>query len=213
MSKYFDFHGPLERRYIFNSFLVVVALVEALILVFTLIWQVDEGIFSDQVKVVPFPWKEYLLASFTAPIALLFLFGLIVRGFEFISREAPAAANPPSGAWLKRRGFPLGVLALLAALISLFWGGQLLVLVTAGVKALGLGGAYLIIALLALAMLYLPLRLVLRYRLQKKAMEYQYLQSLAERHGLVLLDPQNPAGLKPEGDAVQEIPSDSQKSG
>jgi hypothetical protein len=33
------------------------------------------------------------------------------------------------------------------------------------------------------------LRLWLRYRLQKKAMEYQYLLTLARRHGVVVLDP------------------------
>jgi len=92
MSRYFNFYDPLEKRYVFNSFLVVVALVEILILVFTLIWQIDEGIFSGRVKVIPFPWKEYLLATVTAPIILLFLFGLVVRGFELISREGAAAA-------------------------------------------------------------------------------------------------------------------------
>jgi hypothetical protein len=56
------------------------------------------------------------------------------------------------------------------------------------VKALGLGGAYLLIALLALALLYFPLRLLLRYRLEKKALEYRYLLTLAERYGVVLVD-------------------------
>ena len=96
MARFFNFYDPLEKRYVFNSFLVVVALVEILILVFTLIWQIDfEGIFGAQARTpVPFPWKEYLLASFVAPIALLFLFGLIIQGFEVFCQEAPA---PPGG--------------------------------------------------------------------------------------------------------------------
>jgi hypothetical protein len=75
-------------------------------------------------------------------------------------------------------------------------------LITAGIKSLGLEGAYLLIALMALALLYLPLRLLLRYRLQKKAMEYQYLKNLAERHGVILVDPK----LKQElaGDQVRK---------
>jgi hypothetical protein len=45
------------------------------------------------------------------------------------------------------------------------------------------------VAVVALAALYLPLRLILKYRLQKKALEYQYLAYLAEHHGVVLRNP------------------------
>ena len=64
MARFFNFYDPLEKRYVFNSFLVVVGLVEILILVFTLIWQLDEGIFTDHPVVIPFPWSTYLLAAF-----------------------------------------------------------------------------------------------------------------------------------------------------
>ena len=195
MARFFDFYDPLEKRYVFNSFLVVAGLVEVLILVFTLIWQIDEGIFAEQVeqvRVVPFPWKEYLLAAFTAPLVLLFLFGLIVQGFEMIYRQSqPSSAERPGG-WGGRMGrgrYLLGLAAGLVALAVLFWGGSAFSLITAGVKSLGLGGSYLLIALVALALLYLPLRLLLRYRLQKKAMEYQYLLTLAERHGVRVVAP------------------------
>src|SRR4030042_5932412 len=100
MARFFDFYDPLEKRYVFNSFLVVVGLVEVLILIFTLIWQMGEGMFSGQVKGIPFPWKECLLAAFMAPIALLFLFGLIIQGFEMLGREEAAA--PAAGQ--ERRG-------------------------------------------------------------------------------------------------------------
>ncbi len=197
MPKYFDFYDPLERRYVFNSFLVVAALVEVLILVFTLIWQIDfRGLFTDRPASTPFPWRQYLLASFAAPIFLLFLFGLIIQGFEFLYQEA---SGPPPGApaeklRLRRWAFPLGVLALLFLLILCFWGGTWLPLLADAVKALGLGGVYIIIALLALGLIYLPLRLLLRYRLQKKSLEYQYLLSLAEHYGLMVVDPK----LQPE---------------
>jgi len=184
MARFFDFYDPLEKRYVFNSFLVVVGLVEVLILVFTLIWQLDfESLFGEQVRAVPFPWKEYLLASFAAPIALLFLFGVIVQGFEAICREEAAAPRGRKG----RLRYLLGLLAFLAALIFFFQGKTALSLLANGIKSLGLGGAYLVIALLGLALLYLPLRLLLRYRLQKKALEYQYLLKLAER-GLIVAE-------------------------
>jgi hypothetical protein len=211
MARFFDFYDPLEKRYVFNSFLVVVGLVEVLILIFTLIWQIDEGMFSGQVKVIPFPWKEYLLAAFMAPIALLFLFGLIIQGFEMLGREAAAAPAPGQvqrglAARLGRGRYLLGLAALMALVLFLVQGKAALARLTAGIKALGLGGSYLLIALLALAFLYLPLRLWLRYRLQKKAMEYQYLLTLARRHGVVV-DPKLHPELASELQAEKNLPA------
>jgi len=189
--RYFNFYDPLEKRYIFNNFLVIAALVEILILVFTLIWQMDEGMFTGQVKVIPFPWKAYLAAAFIAPIVLVFLFGFIVRGFELISRQEAGAGQDPEGAAQKRkrrlRRYFWGLLGLSAGLLIL-WGTSGFGVFADTIKALGLGGAYLLVALLALALLYFPLRLLLRYRLEKKALEYQYLLTLAERYGVVLVD-------------------------
>ena len=204
MPRYFNFYDPLEKRYIFNNFLVIAALVEILILVFTLIWQMDEGMFTGQVKVIPFPWKEYLAAAFIAPIVLVFLFGFIVRGFELISGQGAGSGQDPEGAaqkrqWRLRRYLLWGLLALSAGLL-LLWGTSGLGVFADAVKALGLGGAYLLIALLALALLYFPLRLLLRYRLEKKAMEYQYLLTLAERYGVVLVDGKIPPGIAQAGE-------------
>jgi len=199
MARYFNFYDPLEKRYIFNSFLVVAALAEVLILVFTLIWQMDEGLFGGEVRVVPFPWKEYLLASFTAPIALLFIFGLIVQGFEMLGGEEASGKPSAAGGKKGRIRYFLGLLALLAFLVLLFKGGLVLELLTSGIKALGLGGAYLLVGLMTLALLYLPLRLMLRYRLQKKAMEYQYLLTMAEKHGVAVVDPRQATLAQPPG--------------
>lgn len=200
MSRYFNFYDPLEKRYVFNSFLVIVALVEILILIFTLIWKIDfDAIFLEQVRpAVPFPWTAYLLAAFTAPIALVFLFGVIVRGFELISRQGAAGTQErEGGAQGRKRGmrrYFWGLLAALAGLVVL-WSTSGFAAITNAVKAMGLGMTYLLIALLALVLLYFPLRLLLRYRLQRKAMEYQYLLTLAERYGVVLVDQKNPGVL------------------
>jgi hypothetical protein len=191
MARFFNFYDPLEKRYVFNSFLVVVGLVEVLILVFTLVWQMDEGLFTGEPKVILFPWKPYLLAAFVAPIALLFLFGVIVQGFEFFGQEPPETPVGAKG-WGARLGrirYLLGLLVFIILVIFLVQGRAALALVTTAVKFIGLGGAYGLVGLLALALLYVPLRLWLRYRLQKQAMEYQYLLTLAERHGVVVVDP------------------------
>ena len=192
MARFFNFYDPLEKRYVFNSFLVVVGLVEILILVFTLIWQMDEGMFTEHPRFIPFPWKEYLLAAFIAPIALLFLFGIVIQGFEMLGQEAPEAT---AGAAREEGAAVWGGCATSWASWPLWWSwwspfrGTAFSLVAAAIKLIGLGGSYGLIALLALALLYLPLRLWLRYRLQKQAMEYQYLLTLAERHGVVVVDP------------------------
>ncbi|OGR31050.1 MAG: hypothetical protein A2139_00235 [Desulfobacca sp. RBG_16_60_12] len=192
MARFFNFYDPLGKRYVFNSFLVVVGLVEILILVFTLIWKIDfDAMFASEVRAaVPFPWQEYLLAAFIAPIALLFLFGLIIQGFEVLGQGAPET-GPGSGRWarLGRWRYLLGLLAFMAALVLFLHGKTVFYLLNATIKFIGLGGSYGLIVLLALALLYLPLRLWLRYRLQKQAMEYQYLLTLAERHGVVVVDP------------------------
>jgi hypothetical protein len=204
MARFFNFYDPLEKRYIFNSFLVVVGVVEVLILVFTLIWQMDEGIFTAHPIIIPFPWKQYLLAAFIAPIALLFLFGVIIQGFEILCRDKPESvpgASPGKwGARLWRIRYLLGLLAFMVIVVLALNASSVLFFVSAVIKYIGLGGAYVIIALLAGMMLYLPLRLWLRYRLQKKAMEYQYLLTLAERHGVVVVDPK----LHPELAAALE---------
>ncbi len=213
MAKFFNFYDPLEKRYVFNSFLVVVALVEILILVFTLIWHIDfGGILAEQPRPrVPFPWTEYLLASFIAPIALLFLFGLIIQGFEVICQETPETPLKKGlGARLWRVRYLLGLLVFIAILALLARGRASFYLIIAGLKTMGLGGSYLLIALLSLALLYLPLRLVLRYRLEKKAMEYQYLLTLAERHGVVVIDPKANPELAAELEAKKNLPDADQ---
>ena len=192
MARFFNFYDPLEKRYVFNSFLVVVGLVEILILVFTLVWKIDfDAMFANEVRAaVPFPWHEYLLAAFIAPIALLFLFGLIIQGFEVLGQGSPET-GPGGGRWarLGRWRYLLGLLAFMAALVLFLHGKTVFYLLSATIKFIGLGGSYVLIAVMALALLYLPLRLWLRYRLQKQAMEYQYLLTLAERHGVVVVDP------------------------
>jgi hypothetical protein len=200
MSRFFNFWDPLERRYIFNSFLIVVVLVEILIFVVTLIWQIDEGVLGGPVKAIPFPWKEYLFTAFAAPLVLLFLFGVIVRGFQAFGPEAAAGTDQPRhgkpARWRHRFQFFMGLAAFLGLLILWLFGPQLLALMNQFFKTLGLGGTYLLVALVALAALYLPLRLILNYRLQRKALEYQYLEYLAERHGVVLRDPKELTSLE-----------------
>jgi hypothetical protein len=71
---------------------------------------------------------------------------------------------------------------------------------------LGLWGTYAFIGLITMAALYLPLSLWLRYRLNKKAMEYQYLLTLAERHGLILQDADGNLITRGKQDHPEQLP-------
>ncbi len=126
-----------------------------------------------------------------------------------LGKEAPKdAPGSPGGRWgvrLRRLPYLLGLLAGLAALGFALKGKDALPLVAGAIKFIGLGGAYGLVALLALALLYLPLRLWLRYRLQKQAMEYQYLLTLAERHGVVVVDPKRYPELAAELEAKKNL--------
>lgn len=160
-------------------------------------------------KVIPFPWKEYLFIAFTTPLVMLFLFGVVVRGFQAFGPEAAEGAGQTGsdahGRQSHRSQFYLGLAAFLGLLILWLYGRQVLNLVALFLKALGLAGSYLLVAVVALAALYFPLRLILKYRLQKKALEYQYLVYLAEHHGVVLKNPKELAAYSQK--ELEEEPS------
>lgn len=192
MGRFFNLHDAGEKKYIFNSFLIFVAVVEIIILVATIIWQIDEGWFGGVVKVIPFPWKEYLVVSSVAPIVMVLLFGLIIRGFDLLN-TSPAEGSANSGKkWLgfchkcSLVSYLLGLAVLFAFFYGLIYPEKVLLYLKALFATLGLWGMYLVIGLIALSMLYFPISLLLRYRLAKKAMEYQYLLELAERHGVIV---------------------------
>jgi hypothetical protein len=191
MSRFFNLHDPGEKKYIFNSFLIFVAVVEIIILAVTIIWQIDEGWFGGEVKVIPFPWKEYLVVTCLAPVVMIFLFGIIIRGFDLLN-TAEVGVPKDGGKFWRRLGhkfslitYLLGLSVLFAFFYGLIYPEKVLLYLKALFSTLGLWGTYVVIGILALSMLYFPISLLLRYRLAKKAMEYQYLLTLAERHGVL----------------------------
>jgi hypothetical protein len=218
MGRFFNLHDAGEKKYIFNSFMVFVAVVEIIILVATIIWQIDEGWFGGEVKVIPFPWKEYLVVSCLAPLVMIFLFGMIIRGFDLLNNQEAAGTLDSGKLW--RRfchkcsliSYLLGIAFLFAFFYGLIYPEKVLLYLKALFSTLGLWGTYVVIGIIAMSMLYFPISLLLRYRLAKKAMEYQYLLALAERHGVivdritgrVITDPPpSPADTLPEADPTK----------
>jgi hypothetical protein len=192
MDRFFNLHDAGEKKYIFNSFLIFVAVVEIIILVATAIWQIDEGWFGGEVKVIPFPWKEYLVVSCLAPLVMIFLFGMIIRGFDLLNTQEAEGTFDSGKLWrsfchkCSLISYLLGLAILFAFFYGLIYPGKVLLYLKALFSTLGLWGTYVIIGIIALSMLYFPISLLLRYRLAKKAMEYQYLLALAERHGVIV---------------------------
>ena len=112
MDRFFNLHDAGEKKYIFNSFLIFVAVVEIIILAATVIWQIDEGWFGGEVKVIPFPWKEYLVVSCLAPLVMIFLFGMIIRGFDLLNTQEAEGTLDSGKLW---RSFCHSALNLLSA--------------------------------------------------------------------------------------------------
>ena len=192
MNRFFNLHDAGEKKYIFNSFLIFVGVVEIIILVATIIWQIDEGWFGGEVKVIPFPWKEYILVSCLAPLVMIFLFGMIIRGFDLLNNQEIAKSSETGKLWrmfchkCSLISYLLGLGLLFAFFFGLVYPEKVLLYLKGLFSTLGLWGTYVVIGIIALSMLYFPISLLLRYRLAKKAMEYQYLIALAERHGVVI---------------------------
>jgi hypothetical protein len=192
MDRFFNLHDAGEKKYIFNSFLIFVAVVEIIILVATAIWQIDEGWFGGEVKVIPFPWKEYLVVSCLAPLVMIFLFGMIIRGFDLLNTQEAEGTLDSGKLWrsfchkCSLISYLLGLAILFAFFYGLIYPEKVLLYLKTLFSTLGLWGTYVIIGIMALSMLYFPISLLLRYRLAKKAMEYQYLLALAERHGVIV---------------------------
>ena len=190
-----------EVKKLFFSFLIAIMGVEGVIffLCYINLLVNEHGLF---------PWKPYLFATFIAPVAITFVFGLIVLIFNrFFFNEAPAAVDNPR---VFPSGFGVGkgeriatffqVVQRLPILFSLF----LLIAATAlaykldaiviflaqvGVST----GRYLfftLIGLLVVASIGIAVWMILSYRLRQKSLQsgHQYRMQLMEQFEMVLLD-------------------------
>ncbi|SHF59181.1 hypothetical protein SAMN02745206_02307 [Desulfacinum infernum DSM 9756] len=200
----------LERKELFRKYLIFLAWLEVAIFVGCWIYQLGTRGYDRFGPVeIPFPWKVYFLVAFLAPVAVTFLIGTIVVGFNryFGGHGAGEGdgAEDPAGTyggkdygetrgvaaavnWLQKLPY-LGLLVVLAAGIGLVYNLDV-VLDIAGrvgeqtVQLLLMAGG----AILGLAAFFALVYLVLNYKLRKRSMEYQYKSEVAERYGLVILE-------------------------
>jgi hypothetical protein len=199
-----------ERKALFKKYLIFLGWIE--VGVFASCWLFNigsQGYDRNGPVESPFPWREYFLIAFVAPIAITFLIGLITIGFnKYFGEEkasdegGDASGAAASGAEASGKAhkalFVMGILRklpFLATLLLLCMGagivynlnGILRLIGTVGeksVKILLMGAT----GLLAVAAVFALILIVMNYKLRKRSMEYQYRSEVAERFGLIILE-------------------------
>jgi len=200
-----------ERKNLFRKYTIFLGWVELLILVVCWLYQLgDRGYDRFGPVEIPFPWKTYFLISFLAPIAITFLVGVVIVGFnQYFGkpqtagealRESPElrASEEKTGGkvhqlqllttWLQRLPF-LALLLLLAVGTLFFYNLDVFLsfIANVGEKSVRI---ILISAAVAviIASIFALILIVLNYQLRKRSMDYQYKSEVAERFGLIILD-------------------------
>ncbi len=195
----------MERKNLFRKYIYFLGWVELVILLTCWLYQIGDSGRDDGAT---FPWRLYFLVAFLAPIAITFLVGIIVVGFNKYFAEpdpivpgerATGAAAEELGAgkirqltrmvaWVQKLPF-LALLLLLAVGVGFFYKLDSIVALIGSVGEKSVNFLLIIFGvILVLACVFALILIVLNYRLRKSAMEYQYKAQVAERFGLVILE-------------------------
>ena len=195
----------IERKDLFRKYLYFLCWVELGILLTCWLYQIGD---SGRDGESTFPWRLYFLVAFLAPIAITFLTGTVVAGFNkyfaepeqasaAVENQSEAAENAGTAtiqrlnrmvAFIQRLPF-LALLLLLAVGTAFFYklGAIVGLMGSVGEKSVKILLTSLSVILL-LASIFALILIILNYRLRKTAMEYQYKTQIAEKFGLVILD-------------------------
>lgn len=207
-----------ERKQLFRKYLFFLGWVEVAILVITVLYQLgNQGYDQNGPIPIPFPWRMYFVISFLTPVAITFLIGVIIVGFdkyftdpdhiqdENILSTAATATEADSAAaglhsatrmqkfhdvvhQLQRLPF-LSLLLLLAVAVAVF---SKLDTILAFVGAVGESSVRILLisigVLVTLAAIFALVLILLSYKLRKKSMEYQYKTEMGQRFGLLILE-------------------------
>ncbi len=192
-----------ELKDLFRKYIHLLLVLEGLIFLVCWVYQLglDEVAVTGKPVDIPFPWRMYILAALGAPIAVTFLLGIVVAGFNtfvYGHRGQPLLrAKKDDGTenrlaaiinfWLQ---LPfLMVLALVGILIGiLFYLDVLLEFLarfgeaTARTLLIALG------AILVAGTVYAIVRLILQYKLRAKNLEYEYKREVMEKLGIAIMD-------------------------
>jgi len=168
-----------------------------------------------------FPWKNYLFATFLTPVAITFVFGLIILTFNKYFFKGAVDDPDPHGAFYSathNRGDRLETFFQVVHRLPFLFSLLLLIVATAiaykmddivlyAAQAGAATAKYLFIALaaiLAVIALGIGVWMILSYRLRQKtlATSHQYRMQLMDQFGMVMLD--DGTMLNKEGDVVYQ---------
>lgn len=190
-----------ELKSFILNYLIILVVVEGLIFFVSFIVHLSAS-------EAGFPWRPYIFASFIAPVAITFMFGVVVLFFNKYLYEYSHTPDhnkdmvgfggdlsAPSKLQMalhftRQVPFLLGLLLLVLASGIIYKIDDILVFIGhAGERA----AFYLLIALgvlLAVAAVFGMVWMYLSYRLRREKLnyQYQYRKDVAERLGLVILD-------------------------
>ncbi len=205
MKNFASLFDDQERKQLLKKYIFFLAWLEVIIFFITWLWQLgDNGYDRFGPVETPFPWKVYFLVSFIAPIAVTFLVGIVIVGFNRYlghgDEEKGAGidfTNIPKGKYPKlfhfleyMRHAPFLVLLVLVGLgVAAFYNIDSIMhfVRVIGEKSVRIG----LIAggvLLGVASIFGMIILILNYKLKKKSMDYQYKSQVAREFGLIILE-------------------------
>jgi len=208
------------KRFI-SGYLLSLSVIEGLIFFFCWI-----SFLSGQVP--EFPWKAYLIASFITPVAITFILGMVVFGFNryLFSHQAAAGTSGEEKKGHARLDELLTSMQRIPFLVSLLLlvaaGGVIYKLdaITAFIVNTGEHAArylfYVLGTVLGVAALVVMVWMVLSYRLRRRRLEllHEFRQELVSRTGMVMLEDETlidregqVIDLPPEQRAVEGVKS------
>ncbi len=203
-----------EIKEYFNTFFILVGGVEFVIFVAHFIGAVG----PDR---APFPWKQYFFVSFTAPLVMVIIVGLVIMGFNFYvfgdeKDKHPLEDSPFVSSKGKRFGHSFRYffsivrqIPVIAGFFILCFGSVVLYKLDTILTVVGHIGektafyVFIILAVLvAGALIFLLFWLFWKFRLHKYELEkqWEYKQKVMETAGLIILD--NNVVLNKEGQVV-----------
>ncbi len=205
MKNFGSLFNEQERKELLKKYLFFLGWLEVIIFFVTWLWQLgDSGYDRFGPVETPFPLKTYFLVSIIAPIAVTFLVGIVIVGFNKYLGGGESEPNKkfentklPDGKYSKflffveylRHAPFLALLVLVGIGVAVFYNFDSImgVLGLVGEKSLRIIlilGSILLGVLSILAMIVL----ILNYNLRKKSMDYQYKSQVAREFGLIILD-------------------------
>ena len=193
-----------ELKSFFKTYIFFIFILEVLIFLFCFLCQLEP-------VSIPFPWKTYYVAAFVIPVGVTFLLGVFVTAFNiyiFGGSLRGGKADPKlsenervtnaDASYLGKLKSSLNVMRqipFLAGLLFLMAGAIIFPKLYVFFEFLGQAGSAMInhtliglLILLGIGTFFGLVWLIMKYRLQKLSMQYQYKRDIMARLGLIMTD-------------------------